>query len=101
MKLACIWVKLHRHTQRYDFPINSYHDLRRCTTVFTKIEGHLTTTNRALINDELRFQANNHADDLPQGVIHGDLFRDNALFVDDQVSGILDFYSACNGPIAI
>lgn len=29
--------------------------------------------------------------DRPTGLIHADLFRDNTLFVDDQLSGILDF----------
>ncbi|MDE2421000.1 MAG: homoserine kinase [Gammaproteobacteria bacterium] len=29
--------------------------------------------------------------DLPQGLIHGDLFRDNTLFVGDELSAILDF----------
>lgn len=29
--------------------------------------------------------------DLPQGLIHGDLFRDNALFVGDSVTAVLDF----------
>ncbi len=29
--------------------------------------------------------------DLPQGLIHGDVFRDNTLFVGEQLSGILDF----------
>lgn len=31
------------------------------------------------------------APDLPRGLIHGDLFRDNTLFAGDEVSAILDF----------
>ena len=32
---------------------------------------------------------------LPVGLIHGDLFHDNVLFEDGQVTGIIDFYNAC------
>lgn len=32
---------------------------------------------------------------LPRGPIHGDLFRDNALFVDGRLSAVIDFQSAC------
>ncbi|WP_421868537.1 homoserine kinase [Motiliproteus sp.] len=35
--------------------------------------------------------------DLPVGIIHGDLFHDNALFHDGQLSGIIDLYNACTG----
>lgn len=34
---------------------------------------------------------------VPQGFIHGDLFRDNTLFDGDQLSGLLDFSECCMG----
>ena len=56
----------------------------------------METEDAELLRTELRFQANYQHLDLPRGVIHADLFRDNALFSGDQLRGIIDFYYACN-----
>ncbi|MBS99331.1 MAG: homoserine kinase [Oceanospirillaceae bacterium] len=48
-------------------------------------------TEEVRLFDELR---QTHGESLPRGIIHGDLFHDNALFVGDEVEAILDIYNA-------
>lgn len=55
----------------------------------------------AEIEEELAFLEDNWPHDLPQGVIHADIFPDNVFFIDGntdqpELSGIIDFYFACN-----
>ena len=55
---------------------------------------------RTLIESELAAQATLDWSALPQGVIHADLFRDNVLFVDERLTGVIDFYYACTDALA-
>jgi homoserine kinase type II len=59
---------------------------------------HLGEEQRSLLLDELEFQTRIAASSnyvvLPRGPVHADLFRDNAMFDGERLSGILDFYFA-------
>ncbi|MEM9329856.1 MAG: homoserine kinase [Pseudomonadota bacterium] len=52
------------------------------------------------IAKELDFLEKNWSADLPFGVIHADLFPDNVFFLKDRLSGLIDFYFACNDVLA-
>ena len=56
----------------------------------------LAAAQNALIASENAFQAQIDQTAIPQGVIHGDLFRDNILWSDEGVPGVIDFYFACD-----
>ncbi|GEN99186.1 homoserine kinase [Novosphingobium sediminis] len=53
-----------------------------------------------IVASELPRLAANWPADLPSGVIHADLFPDNVLMLGDTVTGLIDFYFACNDIIA-
>jgi homoserine kinase type II len=55
---------------------------------------------RAAIEQELGELEKAWPGDLPQGVIHADLFPDNVFFLNGRLSGLIDFYFACTDTLA-
>jgi homoserine kinase type II len=55
---------------------------------------------RALIESTLDELDTQWPHPLPSGIIHADLFPDNVLFMDGHISGLIDFYFACNDAFA-
>jgi homoserine kinase type II len=52
------------------------------------------------IGSELELLERDWPRDLPQGVIHADLFPDNVFFLGNRLSGLIDFYFACTDALA-
>jgi homoserine kinase type II len=55
---------------------------------------------RGVIEAELNHLEAHWPADIAQGVIHADLFPDNVFFIQDRLSGLIDYYFACNDALA-
>lgn len=62
----------------------------------TKLKNKLDDDEWSMLESELLFQQSNRNQKLPRGVVHADLFRDNILWDNGKLSGIIDFYYACD-----
>jgi len=60
----------------------------------------ISADEQKLLKSELDFQDKLDLSQLPHGVVHGDLFRDNVLFDEDKLGGFIDFYYACDDSLA-
>ena len=91
--------KMHEITKNFsikrqnDLSINSWRNL------FDKVKDQCPKIHSdlpRLIEENLKDVETNWPKNLPQGIIHADLFHDNIFFEKEKFSGIIDFYFSCN-----
>lgn len=73
--------------------LGNWHALvERCHSRADEVSPDLTKA----MERELARLKENWPDNLPTGIIHADLFPDNVFFMQGDISGLIDFYFACN-----
>jgi len=70
------------------------------TKTAIQVMPHLLLEDQQLLQETMTFQATFDTSQIPMGVIHADLFRDNVLFDGDEIGGLIDFYYACHDVLA-
>ncbi|KLN62303.1 serine kinase [Kiloniella spongiae] len=70
--------------------------LDACEDKGEQVKAGLTDT----LNKEYEYLEKHWPGNLPQGVIHADMFQDNVFFIHEKLSGVIDFYFACNDLLA-
>ncbi|WP_437558256.1 homoserine kinase [Acidithiobacillus sulfuriphilus] len=88
----------HMHRAGQDFPVHRPNPAgpRWWLETVQRLRAHLCRDDVELMQDELREQGRNACQHLPRGVIHADLFPDNVLFSAGRITGVIDFYYACD-----
>ena len=78
--------QLNKNTRGLDWMSDMYLNLKK----------YLSLEDQGILELEINYHKEMDKVELPEGIIHGDLFKDNVLFLNDKVSGFIDFYYACN-----
>jgi homoserine kinase type II len=93
------------HLAGADFPLKRRNvlSLEGWRSLFGAAEGRADEVASHLRDEsaaELAFLETHWPKGLPTGVIHADLFNDNVFFLGENLSGLIDFYFACNDALA-
>jgi homoserine kinase type II len=94
-----IAAQLHKITKKFNINRKNNLSIENWQNIFEKTIKQKIDLDESIIKktrNYLNFLKDKWPKNLPQGTIHADLFPDNIFFIDNKVSGIIDFYFACN-----
>ncbi|MBV1878567.1 MAG: homoserine kinase [Pseudomonadales bacterium] len=92
--------ELHESAKKTRYSRSNPYDTKWQTARLAEISTKITPAEQQLLNEVLsqyiEFDPceSEASADLPRGIIHGDLFRDNCLLEGNQITGIIDFFHA-------
>lgn len=94
--------QLHLIGRGYKKGIDNRFGFSKIVTIYREVRkqlpSHLKNIVRVL-DDEVSYLENYLDNNLPKGIIHGDLFPDNVKFKGSRLAGIVDFEAACRGKL--
>ena len=94
MAVGASLAELHMKSANFTAQHQNTRDLNWIKKTAETLFSELPQDESLLLREEILYQEKKNYK-LPKSTIHGDLFRDNVLFLNDQVSGFIDFYYAC------
>ncbi len=96
--------KLHDITKNFKLKRKNDLSVKSWRRLFNAIKDKCSDIHKdlpKLIEENLHDVEKNWPNNLPKGIIHADLFHDNIFFLEDQFSGIIDFYFSCEDFFAL
>jgi homoserine kinase type II len=93
-ELGSLLARMHLAARSYGAYLENPRGPRWWRLAAREVHRFLKPDEARLLEAELEFQAQHRFPDLPRGPVHADLFRDNALFQNGRISGVVDFYFA-------
>ena len=91
--------KFHITSSNFKGKIVNSRDSKWVESSINKIKNHITTDQLNILQRSSKVFKRLFNAELPVGVIHSDLFRDNVLANKNKITGIIDYYYSFNGPL--
>ena len=91
--------KMHEITKNFNIKRQNDLSIKSWRNLFDSVKSQCSKIHSdlpRLIEENLKDVEANWPKNLPQGIIHADLFHDNIFFEKEKSSGIIDFYFSCN-----
>ena len=98
-KVGAVLARIHAAGRSFTGHMDNLHGPAWWAAATPKLLPFLNVQDAAMLREAALQPQAPDIDQLPHGAIHADLFRDNILFDNSEVAGVIDFYFACTGAL--